>query len=408
MAVLDNLNKATSPGVQPSQKEQYYVRQLLKNMKPELVHGRDAQKVPLPAHNGTRAQFRRWTPFPAMTKPLSEGVTPKGQDLRMTAFTTTIKPYGAHVELTDEINWQLTDSADEGVAVLLSDQATLSLDTLARDSMNAGMNVQFTKDATTSRAQVTAADKLTYQDIKRAVRTLKRNNCKPFSDGFYHAIVHPDTVFDLTSDPMWVDVAKYQEKEKTEKYELGKIYKVRFFESTNAKMFTPEAVLYGEAANLAVTDGSWNAEARTLKTGVTLTHDDCRALAGKMVNIKGGSALTPMCIEYVNPDGTVKLRWDPGATVTAAWATGVTVEPSGGGAEGVPVFSTLVYGLDSFGEVALDGSGKNVEVIVNPPGSSGAMDPLKQRGTVAWKVKGFCSVILQDDHIVRIEHGATA
>ena len=52
--------------------------------------------------------------------------------------------------------------------------------------------------------------------------------------------------------------------------------------------------------------------------------------------------------------------------------------------------------------------GENVKIIINPPGSSGAADPLEQRGTIAWKVKGFCCAILQDAFIVRIEHGATA
>jgi hypothetical protein len=49
-----------------------------------------------------------------------------------------------------------------------------------------------------------------------------------------------------------------------------------------------------------------------------------------------------------------------------------------------------------------------VKIIINPPGSAGADDPLEQRGTIAWKVKGFCCVILQDAFIVRIEHGTTA
>jgi N4-gp56 family major capsid protein len=67
-----------------------------------------------------------------------------------------------------------------------------------------------------------------------------------------------------------------------------------------------------------------------------------------------------------------------------------------------------VYGQDAFGTVELGGNGKNVEIIIKPVGSSGALDPLNQRGTIGWKVKGFCSVILQDDFIIRIESGATA
>ena len=86
----------------------------------------------------------------------------------------------------------------------------------------------------------------------------------------------------------------------------------------------------------------------------------------------------------------------------------MTIVPTGGGASGATVFSTIVYGMDALGEVSLDGNGKNVQIIMNPPGSSGALDPLNQRGTVAWKVKGFGAAILNDDYIVRIESGATA
>jgi N4-gp56 family major capsid protein len=73
----------------------------------------------------------------------------------------------------------------------------------------------------------------------------------------------------------------------------------------------------------------------------------------------------------------------------------------------VNVFGTLVYGQNAYGDIELDGNGGNVKVIINPPGSSGAADPLEQRGTIAWKVKGYCATILQDSFLVRIEHGAT-
>ena len=72
------------------------------------------------------------------------------------------------------------------------------------------------------------------------------------------------------------------------------------------------------------------------------------------------------------------------------------------------VYGTLIYGQNAYGDVELAGNGKNVKIIINPPGSSGAEDPLEQRGAIAWKVKGFCCVILQDSFIVRLEHGATA
>lgn len=409
MAVFDNLNKTYSPGVAPSVVE-YYERSLLENMKPEMVHNRDAQKRTLPEHNGKTVKFRRFTPFAAITAPLAEGVTPEGQTLTETAFTAMVKPYGGHVELTDEINFYMLDNMHQETAKLLGDQAALSLDTISRNALNAGMNVQYAGGKAT-RGAVATTDVLTFAEIKKAVRTLKRKNVKPFADGFYHAIVHPDVVHDLTSDTMWVDVAKYQDKQKTEKYELGTIYKVKFFESTNAMVFQAQTYIYGKVAALTAT--AFDAANKCMTVSEAITADEAREMTGLLVNVQitksGTATVVPMCIERVDAnEKKVYFRWVPASTADWTVANALKVVPYGGGASDTEVYSTLIYGENAFGTIELGGTGRNVEIIINPPGSSGALDPLNQRGSIAWKVKGFCTTILQDDFIVRVESGATA
>lgn len=418
MAVFDNLNKTTSAGVATAVAE-YYDRALLKNVMPELVHCRDLQKRPLPPHNGRRVQFRRFTPFGAVTTPLTEGVTPAGQELTQTALYATVKPYGAHVEITDEMNFFLLDNIHRETVKLLSDQAALSLDSIARDALCAGMNVQFPKDTITARSQITAEDKLTYDMIKKAVRFLKKNNCKPFPDGFYHAVISVDAVHDLTGDAMWTDVSKYQDKQKTEKYELGTIYKVKFFESPNAKVFRAQTYLYGQKQSLAVS--AWDAASRLLTVSDALTEDDCRKLIGMLVDVScaqsGSAGVQTVCIEDARPyvddkhPATLLLRWNPGETATENWGADgytTTIVPTGRRHGGIDVHATLIYGENAAGAVELGGYGRNVETIIMPPGSGGASDPLKQRGTVAWKVKGFAATILQDSWIIRLEHAVSA
>ena len=409
MAVFDNLNKTYSPGVAPSVVE-YYERSLLENMKPEMVHSRDAQKRTLPEHNGKTVKFRRFTPFAAITEPLAEGVTPAGQTLTETAFTAMVKPYGGHVELTDEINFYLLDNMHQETAKLLADQAALSLDTISRNALNAGMNVQYA-NSKTSRGALASTDKLTFAEIKTAVRNLKRKNVKPFADGFYHAIVHPDVVHDLTADTMWVDVAKYQDKVKTERYELGTIYKVKFFESTNAMVFKAQTYIYGTKASLTAT--AFDAATKCMTVSDSISEDDARAMTGLLVNVQitksSANSVTPMCIERVDATNKkVYFRWVPASTTDWTTTNALKIVPYGGGASGADVYSTLIYGENAFGTIELGGTGRNVQIIINAPGSSGALDPLAQRGTIAWKVKGFCTVILQDDFIVRLESGATA
>ena len=407
-----NMNYTYSPGVAPALIE-YYERTLLENMQPEMVHNMDAQKRTLPLNNGKTVQFRKFSPFPAITTPLSEGVTPDGQTLTETAFRAMVKPYGGYVAMTDEMQWYMLDNMHQETAKLLADQASLSLDTISRDALNAGLNVQYVGQ--TARSAITASNILTYAEIKKAVRTLKRNNVKPFGDGYYHAIVHPDVVHDLTSDTMWVDVSKYQDKSQVQQYELGTIYKVKFFESTNAKVFKPETYLYGTTASIvASADYDQTNKPKIIKynTGTyTITADIARELAGKAVVISANSKTYPACIELVDyKNGEIHLRWDPAGADASDWTTAksLTVTKCGAGYSNAPVYSTLVYGQNAYGSVELGGTGRNVQVIVKEPGSSGSVDPLNQRGTVAWKVNGFCSVILQDDFIVRIESGATA
>lgn len=399
MALFDKMNVTTGSGVAPGVVD-YYERTLIENARPEMVHGRDAQKRLLPEHNGKHVQFRRMIPYEACTEPLKEGVTPDGQEIRQTAFTAMVKPYGRHVELTDEMNFYQLDNMHQEVARLLADQAALSLDTICRDALCSGMNVQYA-GGKESRSEIASTDKLTAAEIKKAVRTLRRNNCQPFEDGFYHAIVHPDAIYDLTADEQWIDVAKYQDKSKIERYELGTLYKVKFFESTNAMKFKAEDYLFGSTASLTVSGA--DVDNRTMTYTGTITEDDARALTGKMVDGSTGTATAPMCIERVDvANKKITFRWMPEIASTIT-----TLKPAGS-ASGVDVYGTVVYGQNAYGSIELGGNGGAVRILINPPGSAGASDPLAQRSTIAWKVRGFCCTILQDAFIVRIEHGATA
>lgn len=407
-----NTNYTYDAGVSPSVIK-FYERNFMKEVEPELIHNRDAQKRTLPLNNGKTIQFTRITELPAITTPLVEGVTPDGQKLTETAFTAMVKPYGGYIAVTDEFNWYLLGNKHKEASERLSRQAALSLDTISRDALHAGMNVQYAGSNTT-RGTIAPTDKLTYADIKKAVRTLRRANAKPFSDGYFHGILHTDVYYDLTSDTMWTDVAKYQTTEKVEKYELGKIYKVRFFESTNAKVFTAQTYIVGTTTAIAAS-ANYDATNRELTTNVTITPDMARDLTGRFVNVQytksSTNYVTPMCIESVDYAAKkIKFRWNPDASVYAEWTTAqsLTIVPYGGGASGAPVYSTLVYAENSYGSVELGGNGRNVEIIVKPAGSSGSDDPLNQRGSIAWKVRGFCTVILNDNYIVRIESGATA
>jgi N4-gp56 family major capsid protein len=404
MAVFDNLNASSSTGVAPSVTE-YHQRALLKNIRDEMLYMRDLRKVALPAHNGKVVQFRRVRPFGPVSEPLKEGVTPDGQTLTMEDLWVSIKPYGRHLEMTDEINWALIDDVHVMANEEMSAQAALTVDTVARDELMAGLNV-LRPNAKATRAAIAAADVLDFATVKQAVLTLKRNKARRFADGMYHAIVGPDTVFDLTNDPNWIDISKYQDKSMIQKYEIGTIYGVRFFETTNAAVFRTSANLYVNTqdgvtrANLTVS--AYDAATRIVTvTATDVTPNQAAQLCGMLVLIGGKEAQIERA--WPSVDGSMaklQLRWD---IVTA---TG-TITPAGAGTGGLPVFGTLIYGQEFGACVSLEGSGENVQIIIKPLGSSGAADPLNQRQTIGWKIKGFAASVIQDANCVRVEHAAS-
>ena len=409
--IMHSYDSAISPTLQD-----YFQRRALKNVQPNLGYATDAQMIEQPMHNGKHVHFHRFTELPALPTPLQEGVTPEGQTIAETDFSVMTKPYGGYVPITDEFDLNHIDNMTQAVSDRLNNQARLTIDTVIRDQISAGFNVMY-PGSVTSRAGIGSSNLISYAMIKRAVRLLKKKGAQPFPDGFYHAKIDHDTYFDLTGEAHWIDVAKYQNDRRVQRYELGTIYLVKFFEVDNGKTFTAETYLYGTKQYL---DGAatYDMDTRTLTVSDTISEDEARELTGKLVQVQRddqstGDAITPMCVEYVDAAAKkIRFRWNPSATEGAAWTTANNVEihPTGGSSTAnLVVHSTLIYGQNAFGIVKLGGKGKpNIQTIVKPAGSSGSEDPLNQRGTIAWKVKHFCAAILQDDFIVRLEHAVSA
>jgi len=408
-----NTNYSYDSGIAPTLLESYLQRRALENVQPSLGYLNDAQMIEQPKNNGKHVKFFRYTELPAITKPLYEGVTPDGQKLTETAFTVMTKPYGGYMEFTDELDLFHVDSKTQAMSDRLNRQAQLSIDTVGRDAICAGLNVMF-PGAVTARASVASTDKISYALIKKAVRNLKKKGAQPFADGFFHAKIDHDTYYDISQDSHWINVAQYQNDRRVQKYELGTVYNVKFFEVDNGKVFSAQSYLYDTTGYLTAA-ATYDMTTRTMTIAETMTEDVARELTGKLVYVNRSTTYnTLMCIERIYPSGTanttkVVFRWNPSASEGANWTTGnnTYIKPTGGG-NSCDVHATLIYGQNAFGMVKLGGKGKpNIQIIVHPVGSSGSTDPLNQRGTVAWKVPHFACAVLQDDFIVRIEHAVS-
>lgn len=230
----------TTSGLSPTM-QSYYDRKMLEHAKTQFVFANYAQKRSIPRNNGKTVQFRRWTLFTAnpTTQALTEGVTPNAQDLAMSEVTATIKPYGAFVEVSDMLDLTAIDDVIGDSSELLSEQLGNVLDMIVRDVVSTTTNIQFA-GSKTSDDEITATQKLTVEEVRKAVRTLKKNKARKFTrkggKPHYICIVDPDAVYDLQSDSLWQDVSKYSNAEQIYDGELGKMFGVVFVETTNAKI----------------------------------------------------------------------------------------------------------------------------------------------------------------------------
>ena len=213
----------------PVETQTFYDRTLLKRMLPYLVFMRFAQKKSIPKKSGKKINFRRYTPLPPATTPLTEGVTPEGETLNVDQVEAVVKFYGRHIENSDELDLVGIDDSLTESSELLGEQAGLTLDTLTRNEVCSGTNVQYA-GGVTGTSNVTA--KISSEEVKKAVRTLKKANA-PTIDGSYIGVIDPDISYDIQNDPLWMDVSKYSGGKAIMDGEIGKLGGVRFIETTN-------------------------------------------------------------------------------------------------------------------------------------------------------------------------------
>lgn len=228
----------------------FYDRTMLKAARPLLVHTRWAQVKDIPRNNTNVIKFRRYSLLSANTTALSEGVTPSGTQLEVTDVSATVLQYGDYVTLTDWLQMTTLDPILTETADLLGQQAGNSIDQLTRDVMVAGTTVQYASTSS-SRATVTAAMKLTRQEVREAVRTLQNNDAMKVtrmvnpSTGFntsplnacFVGIITENTLYDLKNESGWIPVQEYASQSGVMEGEVGAMDDVRFVMTTNAKVF---------------------------------------------------------------------------------------------------------------------------------------------------------------------------
>lgn len=382
----------------------YYDRELIHFASPKLVHAQFGQKKPIPKGSGKTIEFRKFSPLEKALVPLSEGVTPKGNALNVTIVESTVEQYGDYVTLSDMLTLSSIDSVISETQAVLGDQAGRTLDTVIREKINAGTNVQYGNGKADRNLLEGGLDNYDDNDylsvaaVKRAVATLKRNNASPFKDGCFVAIIHPDVANDLTNDPEWKAIKQNVDPDDWYKGAIGKVHGVVFFESTEAKIFRAEdlrssdTLAKGDAATLTIASVSGS----TIAVKEDISASDASALAGRSIQINGFDYSIKNAV--AGDAGAAKITVNE--TLDASVTADSIIYPAGAGKNGRDVYSTLFIGQNAYGVTNISGGG--LETILKQKGSAGTGDPLDQRSTVGWKATQTAE-ILSPEFMVRVE-----
>lgn len=242
-------NMTTSTGLTPGM-QTYYNRELLRTFEPNLVHLQFGENYRMPMNSGITMNMRKQIPVAAKTTALAEGNPGDGKMLAEVAVTTTIQQFGDYARCSDWLDMVHMDENITSRVKRFGDAGARSVDALVRDELATCTNVIYA-NGKTARNQLTAADKLSSKELRKAVRTLKKNLAEKFN-GYYVAIVGPDTVYDLQEDDAWVKVSEYQDKENIYTGEVGRLFGIRFVESTEAKIFEGAGASSADVASVIV------------------------------------------------------------------------------------------------------------------------------------------------------------
>jgi N4-gp56 family major capsid protein len=227
------------PALAPEVKT-FYDKNLIEEASAALVHDQFGQKRPIPKNGGKTIEFRKFASLPKALTPLTEGVTPDGKNLNVTAITAEVAQYGDYVVMSDVLDLTAIDSVGVETSNLLGNQMGLTLDTVTRNEIVQGNQVIYAPKAdgteVTSRAALTAECKLTGELVAKAATQLKKMNA-PKIDGKYICIIHPSVAFDLRMDPDWLNAHQYSATTELFNGEIGELHGVRFVESTEAKVW---------------------------------------------------------------------------------------------------------------------------------------------------------------------------
>lgn len=403
LRMFDTVTQTTLLTGLSAEMKTYYEDRLIDTADPKLVHDQFGDKYPIPKNGGKTIEFRKYSPLAKALTPITEGVTPDGNNLNVTTINATVDQYGDWIQLSDMLELTAIDKNILQATKLLGSQSGRSLDTITREVLNGGTNVMFAPsvDGTTVtevllRENITGKCKVNVDIFFKAAAQLQAMNANEIDDSFV-AIIHPFTAYDIMrNNTEWTDIQKYTHVENIYKGEVGKLGNVRFVSSTEAKIIAPADILTG--VNRLTVKTAIESSTTTVAIKEAITAAQAATLVADSNVWIGGVANT---VAAVTAGAAGAATITVGTAITSL-AAGSMVCGTGAGKDGAAVFSTIVLGANAYATTEIEGGG--LQHIVKQLGSG--QDPLNQRSSCGWKATKVAKRLVEE-YMLRIESGNT-
>lgn len=212
-------------------------------LRPELYFDAAADVEPSnQSYPGTAVTFQIQNDLAVVSTALNESTDVSAVAVSNSTVTLTLAEYGNAVIDTALARGTSFLDLDRLVTNVVGFNAGISLDTIARNILQAGTNVNYstgTGPAPTSRNTVIPTNTIGAADIRNARATLTRNNVQRIG-GYYLAFIHPDVSYDLqgqTGAATWNEPHAYNAPDEIWAGELGSFQGFRFIETPRAPIF---------------------------------------------------------------------------------------------------------------------------------------------------------------------------
>ena len=224
----------------------YYDKVFLERAELSLQHDVLATRKSVPANSGKVVYFTCQTPFDAATTPLTEGVNPDAEGFSAENVSATVAEYGKPAKVSSLFSLTAIDAGLKEKVSTMGQNAGESIDTLVRDELFTGATVQLA-GGNSQLSAVAATDTMSVVELRKAVKTLKRNKAIKFEDGLYRGVLSVQGTYDIQGDSNqgnFVAANQYGSADMIKKGLIGKIAGVNVYESNNEKNESSTVTVY--------------------------------------------------------------------------------------------------------------------------------------------------------------------